>query len=87
MTNSNRGIAGVVASISTDGEGNTHITLDDVSRDSIESKTWSHDVFVTTKAYDKSQILDLDLPEEEYAALGHYVFARLRALHKNELEK
>lgn len=87
MINNNRGLVGVVTSIHTDEEGNTHITLDDVARNTSASKAWDHDVFVTTKAYGKSQILELDLPEEEYAALGHYIFARLRAIHKNDLER
>jgi hypothetical protein len=44
-----------------------------------ESGPWQHEAFVTFKDYERAELSTLDLPEEELAAFGHYVLARLFA--------
>jgi len=81
--NSRRGVNGVVVSLLDVDDDKIQVTLDDVENSTGHPSTWSHRVFVTSKSYDKDQIENLDLPENEYAALGHYVLARLKALRNN----
>lgn len=78
-----RSAHGIVVSLLDTDDDSVRITLDDVENDSGRPDTWSHRVFVTSKTYDKAVLEDLDLPEEDYAALGHYVFARLIAIRNN----
>jgi hypothetical protein len=40
---------------------------------------WRHEFFVTFKYYGKEELSSLDLPEEELAAFGFAVLARLLA--------
>jgi hypothetical protein len=72
----------VVSLLDVDDE-KIRITLDDVENNSGRPENWTHRVFVTSKSYGKEEIENLDLPEEEYAALGHYVVARLKALRNH----
>lgn len=81
--NNRRGANGVVVSLLDVDDGKIRITLDDVENSNGRPDAWSHRAFVTCKSYDKEQIENLDLPEDEYAALGHYVVARLNALRNN----
>ncbi len=78
-----RGANGVVVSLLDMDDDKIRITLDDVENNSGRPDTWAHRVFVTSKSYGQEQIENLDLPEDEYAALGHYVLARLMALRSN----
>ena len=78
-----RGAHGVVVSLLDTDSDSIRITLDDVENESGQPSTWTHRVFVTSKSYDKDAIENLDLPEDEYAALGHYVLARLKAIRNN----
>jgi len=80
---SRRGAHGVVVSLLDTDDESIRITLDDVENNSGHPDTWTHRVFVTSKSYDKNAIENLDLPEDEYAALGHYVLARLKAIRNN----
>ena len=70
-----RGANGVVVSILDVDDGKVRVTLDDVGNSGDDPTTWKHRVFVTCKSYKKGHIDNLDLPEDEYAALGHYVLA------------
>jgi hypothetical protein len=78
-----RAAHGVVVSLLDTDDDSIRITLDDVENSSGRPETWTHRVFVTSKTYDKHAIENLDLPEDEYAALGHYVLARLKAIRNN----
>ena len=78
-----RGANGVVVSLLDVDDDKIRITLDDVKNSGGDPSIWAHRVFVTCKSYEKDQIENLDLPEDEYAALGHYVLARLKALRSN----
>ncbi|WP_405237539.1 MULTISPECIES: hypothetical protein [Lentisalinibacter] len=78
-----RGVHGVVVSLLDTDDDSIRVTLDDVENDGGQPSTWTHRVFVTSKSYDKDSIENLDLPEDEYAALGHYVLARLKAIRNN----
>jgi hypothetical protein len=75
-----RGANGVVVSLLDVDDGKIRITLDDVGNSGGDPANWAHRVFITSKSYEKERIENLDLPEDEYAALGHYVMARLKAL-------
>ena len=78
-----RGSYGVVVSLLDVDDDSLRITLDDVENNSGRPDTWTHRVFVTSKSFDKNAIENLDLPEDEYAALGHYVLARLKAIRSS----
>lgn len=75
-----RGAHGVVVSLLDADDNSIRITLDDVENVSGRPEVWTHRVFVTSKSYEKKSIENLDPPEDEYAALGHYVIARLKAI-------
>lgn len=44
-----------------------------------DSGPWQHEAFVTFKDYERTTLSSLDIPEDELAASGHYVLARLLA--------
>lgn len=75
-----RSTFGVVCSLSRRPGGRIQLVLDDIRNLASQSGgCWRHDVFVTSKEYEQTQLSALDLPDEEFAALGHYVVARLLA--------
>ncbi|GLQ48383.1 hypothetical protein GCM10007862_34340 [Dyella lipolytica] len=56
------------------------VVLDDVTNQAPGNPgQWRHDIFVTFKDYERSELSALELSEDEYAAFGHYVLARLLA--------
>jgi hypothetical protein len=79
-----RGTGGVVCSIRTLLDGKLRIVLDDVDNTSPPAKgPWRHRVLVTWKDYEPEELRTLEtVPEEELAAFGHYVLARLMAIHE-----
>ena len=73
----------VACSLSKQPDGRIQLVLDDIRNLAPQSAGgWSHHVFVTSKEYEQSQLSALDLPDEEFAALGHYVVARLLAANR-----
>ncbi len=83
-----RGRCGVVCSIIDMGNGKSRVILDDVSNSSDDQQgPWSHEVLYTHKDYDSHTLEELELSEEEYAAFGHAMFARLCALQKHSYKK
>lgn len=77
-----RGSRGVICSLSELSDGRLRIVMDDVvNLAPANIGQWKHDVFVTFKDYDKSKLAALDFPEDELAAFGHYVLARLLAMN------
>jgi hypothetical protein len=79
-----RGPDGVVCSIRSLSDGKLRIVLDDVDNTNSPNKgPWRHRVLVTWKDYDLEELKALEsLPEKELAAFGHYVLARLVAIHE-----
>lgn len=77
-----RGERGVACSLLRLPDGRLRVVLDDVRNLAPgESGPWRHDVFVTFKDYERAALSSLDLPEDELAAFGHYVLARLLAVN------
>lgn len=75
-----RGEHGVTCSLLRLADGRVRVMLDDVRNLAPgASGRWRHEAFVTFKDYDVGQLSSLDLPEDELAAFGHYVLARLLA--------
>lgn len=75
-----RGERGVTCSLLKLPDGRLRVVLDDVSNlTPSESGSWHHEVFVTFKDYEYEELSSLNLPEDELAAFGHYVLARLMA--------
>lgn len=70
---------GVACSLSRLPGGRIQLVLDDIKNLPESTELWRHHVFVTSKEYEQARLFALDLPEEEFAALGHYVLARLLA--------
>jgi hypothetical protein len=81
-SNKERGEHGVACSLLRLPDGRLRVVLDDV-RNLAPGKPgpWQHEVFVTFKDYDPADLSSLDLPEEEFAAFGHYVLTRLLAVN------
>jgi len=79
-----RGAGGVICSIHTLRNGKLRIVMDDVDNSGkLGQGPWEHRVLVTWKDYDPSDLEDLDsLPESELASFGHYLLARLLAIHR-----
>lgn len=77
--NKERSNFGVACSLSRLPGGRIQLVLDDIENLPENTELWRHDAFVTSKEYEQAQLFALDLPEEELAALGHYVLARLLA--------
>ncbi|GLQ97410.1 hypothetical protein [Dyella mobilis] len=77
-----RGERGVTCSLLRMSDGHLRVVLDDVRNLAPgESGPWRHEVFVTFKDYEQAELSSLDLSEEELAAFGHYVLARLLAIN------
>jgi hypothetical protein len=77
-----RGERGVACSLLKLSDGRLRIVLDDVRNLAPgESGPWQHEVFVTFKDYDRERLSSLDLHEDELAAFGHYILARLLAVN------
>jgi hypothetical protein len=77
-----RGERGVACSLLRLSDGRLRVVLDDVRNLAPgESGSWRHDTFVTFKDYEGATLSSLDLPEDELAAFGHYVLARLLAVN------
>lgn len=73
----------VACSLSKLPRGRIRLVLDDLRSLAPENKgLWRHDVFVTSKEYEQAQLAVLDIPEEELAAFGYMVLARLLAANK-----
>ena len=86
--NKTRGVSGVICSILEMGDGKSRVILDDVSNSSSnEQGPWSHEVIYTQKDYDSKSLQELELSEEEYAAFGHAIFARLCAMQQHPYNK
>jgi len=83
MDDQKRGSEGVVCSIQTLEDGRLRIVMDDVSNLSAHGQgPWEHRVLVTWKDYDIAELEDLEsLSETELAGFGHYLLARLIAVH------
>ena len=83
MDDQKRGSEGVVCSIQTLENGRLRIVMDDVSnRDGFGQGPWEHRVLVTWKDYEATELEDLEsLSEAELAGFGHYLLARLMAVH------
>ncbi len=72
---------GAVVCIRDMGNGKSRVVLDDVENTSGSGQgDWRHKILVTFKDYDTKALNDLELTEEEFAGLGHYVLARLLAV-------
>ena len=77
-----RGERGVTCSLLRLSDGRLRVVLDDVRNQAPgEPGPWQHEVFVTFKDYDWGELASLDLSEDELAAFGHYVLARLLAIN------
>ena len=77
-----RGERGVTCSLLRLSDGRLRVVLDDVRNLAPgESGPWLHEVFVTFKDYKQTELSSLDLSEDELAAFGHYVLARLLAVN------
>lgn len=77
-----RGERGVACSLLRLSDGRLRVVLDDVRNQAPgEAGPWQHEVFVTFKDYERGELASLDLSEEELAAFGHYVLARLLAVN------
>lgn len=77
-----RGERGVACSLLELSDGRLRVVLDDIRNLATgESGPWQHEVFVTFKDYERAALSSLDLPEDELAAFGHYVLARLLAVN------
>jgi hypothetical protein len=75
-----RGERGVACSLLRLPNGRLRVVLDDVRNLAPgESGPWQHEFFVTFKDYEQAELSSLDLSEDELAAFGHYVLARLLA--------
>ncbi|GAB3789833.1 hypothetical protein [Dyella agri] len=75
-----RGDRGVACSLLKLPDGRLRVVLDDVRNLTPgDSGPWQHEVLVTFKDYERAALSSLDLPEDELAAFGHYVLARLLA--------
>ena len=74
-----RGERGVACSLLRLPDGGLRVVLDDRNLTLGDQGPWQHEVFVTFKDYERTALSSLDLPEEELAAFGHYVLARLLA--------
>jgi len=82
--NGKRGNAGVVVSLRVEKNNKYKIIMDDVTNTSSDAcGPWKHKVVVTWKDYDKDELEELNLSEEELASFGHYVLARLMAIKNN----
>lgn len=83
MDDQKRGPKGVVFSLRTLENGKLRVVMDDVINAGGSGKgPWEHRVSVTRKDYDATELKDLEsLPESELAGLGHYLLARLMAVH------
>lgn len=77
-----RGGHGVTCSLLKMPDGRLRVVLDDVRNLALcNSRAWQHEVFVTFKDYEWEELSSLDLSQNELAAFGHYVLARLLALN------
>ena len=77
-----RGERGVARSLLTLSDGRLRVVLDDVrSQVPGEPGPWQHEVFVTFKDYERGELASLGRSEDELAAFGHYVLARLFAVN------
>lgn len=77
-----RGERGVACSLLRLSDGRLRLVLDDVRNLSPgNSGPWQHEVFVTFKDYERTELSSLELSEGELAAFGHYVLARLLAVN------
>ncbi|MFK2878270.1 hypothetical protein [Rhodanobacter hydrolyticus] len=75
-----RGEHGVACSLLRLSDGRLRVVLDDIRNLAPgELGPWRHEVFVAFKDYEREELSSLDLPEEELAAFGHAVLARLLA--------
>ena len=83
MDDQKRGPEGVVCSIQSLENGKLRIVMDDVSNTGGSSKgPWEHRVLVTWKDYEATELKNLEsLSESELAGFGHYLLARLMAVH------
>ena len=78
-----RGRNGVLCSIRELATGKLRIVMDDLDNSNTPGKgPWMHRVLVTWKDYERSELEGLQLSEQEFASFGHYVLARLVAVHK-----
>jgi hypothetical protein len=77
----NRGATGVVCSIHALSNGKLRVVMDDVVNScNPDQGPWKHEVLVTWKDYDLSELANLEvLSESELASFGHYILARLMA--------
>ena len=81
--NKSRGAGGIVISVRDNGDGQVRVTMDDVENNSGNiSGVWEHRAFVTDKDYSKESFQSLNLSEKEFTSFGHYIFARLEAIHE-----
>lgn len=83
MEDQKRGPEGVVCSVQTLANGQLRVVMDDVTNAGGSAKgPWEHRVLVTWKDYDANELKNLEsLPESELAGFGHYLLARLMAVH------
>ncbi|GGA29497.1 hypothetical protein [Dyella nitratireducens] len=80
-SNNERGARAVACSVLKLPNGKLRVVLDDVANQAPDNPgLWQHDVFVTFKDYEPSELSALELSEDEFAAFGHYVLARLLAI-------
>jgi hypothetical protein len=79
-----RGKLGVLCTLDSMPDGTMRVVLDDVANSSSGGRgPWTHAVLVTFKGYEKEALENLELSDQELAAFGHYVLARLVAVSKS----
>ena len=75
-----RGTSGVTVSIVERDGGRARLVFDDVGRDGAAPPfQWKTEWFFTRIEFDASDLLNVQLDEGDYAAIGHAVVARLTA--------
>ena len=86
-TDRSRSGSGVVCCLKDVGPGRVQLVLDDVanSKQSTDG-AWNHHTHFTYKEYDLKDIEELKLKDEELAAFGFNVLARLIALRKHPIK-